>query len=64
MNEKKNWIHTSLKQVVKCIGSKAQDNKCVESLQEKTMGIAHIYVAHINMFSGSKQLILALLHVQ
>ena len=41
---KKNWIHTSLKQVVKCIGSKAQDNKCVESLQEQTMGIAHIYI--------------------
>ena len=30
------------------------------------MGIAHIYiyVAYINMFSGSKQLIIALLHVQ
>ena len=41
---KKNWIHTSLKQVVKCIGSKAQDNKCVESLREQTMGIAHIYM--------------------
>ena len=24
----------------------------------------YIYVAHINMFSGSEQLILALLHVQ
>ena len=38
MNEK-NRIHIPLKKVVKCAGDKAQDKKCIKSLQKQTMKV-------------------------
>ena len=37
--DEKNKVHNLRNRVVKCVGKKAQDGKCVESLQKQTMGI-------------------------
>ena len=37
--DEKNKVHNPRNRVVKCVGKKAQDGKCVESLQKQTMGI-------------------------